>query len=30
MTVSGLSRRPVYQALETLAAWHLLKPVEVG
>jgi len=25
---TGLSRRAVYEALETLAAWHLVKPVD--
>jgi hypothetical protein len=28
VTVSGLSRRGVYEALETLAAWHLVEPVD--
>ena len=28
MTVTGLSRAAVYEALETLAAWHLVEPVD--
>jgi hypothetical protein len=28
VTVTGLSRTAVYEALETLAAWHLVEPVE--
>ena len=28
MTVTGLSRRAVYEALETLAAWRLVEPVD--
>jgi hypothetical protein len=28
VTVTGLSRAAVYEALETLAAWHLVEPVD--
>ena len=28
VTVTGLSRTAVYEALETLAAWHLVEPVD--
>ena len=28
VTVTGLSRRAVYEALETLAAWHLVEPFD--
>jgi hypothetical protein len=28
VTITGLSRRAVYEALETLAAWHLVQPVD--
>jgi DNA-binding GntR family transcriptional regulator len=28
VTVTGLSRTAVYEALDTLAAWHLVEPVD--